>query len=185
MTLGKCATGFWIIVLPMSKKLVKKDKNNKIRTKRKFRKDLQSHSNELQTEPAGLDISKLNPENDNVANFPHHDASISPAIRSDFAESEPQLTIRRKNIYPALLLGMAMTTRGEIGFLIAAVAQTGGILYPQELYLVVVWGITLCTLFGPIGVGLVARKIERMEGTPGGRTQVLGEWGEAEKSRNT
>ena len=168
----------------MSKKLVMKDKNYKIRTKRKFRKDIQSHSNEL-TEPAGLDISKLNPENDNVANSRHHDASISPAIGSDFAENEPELTIRHKNVYPALLLGMAMTTRGEIGFLIAAVAQAGGILSPQELYLVVVWGIILCTLFGPIGVGLVTRKIEKMEGNPGGRKQVLGEWGEAEKSRNT
>jgi hypothetical protein len=72
---------------------------------------------------------------------------------------------------------MAMTTRGEIGFLIAAVAQTAGVITPEEVYLVINWGIVLCTLMGPIGVGIIVRRIEKV-----GKEEVLGGWGElAEK----
>jgi hypothetical protein len=70
-----------------------------------------------------------------------------------------------------------MTTRGEIGFLIAAVAESAGIISPDEVYLVIIWGILLCTLLGPIGVGFIVRRIKRL-----GRENVLGGWGEvAEK----
>jgi hypothetical protein len=74
-----------------------------------------------------------------------------------------------------------MTTRGEIGFLIAAIAQSSSVLAPPEVYLVVLWGILLCTLFGPIGVGVIARKIERLALGTGGRDAVLGGWGEAQR----
>ena len=76
-------------------------------------------------------------------------------------------------IYPALLLSLAMTTRGEIGFLIAAVAESSGLLLPEDVYLIVQWGIVLCTLGGPIGVGLVVRRIRQGKA-------VLGGWGETE-----
>jgi hypothetical protein len=66
-----------------------------------------------------------------------------------------------------------MTTRGEIGFLIAAVAQSAGVISPEEIYLVIIWGILLCTLMGPIGVGIIVRRIKRL-----GRENVLGGWGE-------
>ena len=65
-----------------------------------------------------------------------------------------------------------MTTRGEIGFLIAAVAQSAGVISPEEVYLVVIWGILLCTLMGPIGVGIVVRRIKNV-----GREEGLKDWG--------
>jgi hypothetical protein len=70
-----------------------------------------------------------------------------------------------------------MTTRGEIGFLIAAVAQSTGVLMPEEVYLVVVWAIVLCTLLGPIGIGVTVRKIQRVKENVED-ADVLGTWGE-------
>jgi hypothetical protein len=95
----------------------------------------------------------------------------SPSLAGTASESLPSKLQSR--LYPALLLALAMTTRGEIGFLIAAVAQSSGLLVPEDVYLIVQWGIVLCTLCGPIGVGLVVRKIKQ------GRAYLAG-WGDAE-----
>lgn len=73
-----------------------------------------------------------------------------------------------------------MTTRGEIGFLIAALAQSSGLLEPQDLYLVVLWGVVLCTLLGPICVGLLVRRMENIEEQ--GRAHVLGDWGSVDEA---
>jgi len=74
-------------------------------------------------------------------------------------------------------MAFVMTTRGEIGFLIAAIAQSTGILMPEEVYLVAVWAIVLCTLVGPIGMGLIVRKVKKVKEATGG-IQILGIWGE-------
>ena len=81
-------------------------------------------------------------------------------------------------VYPGLLLGMAMTTRGEIGFLIAAVAQSASVISPEKVHLVIIWGILLCTLMGPIVVGIIVRRIKKV-----GREQVLGKWGEVQAEK--
>ncbi|KAF8586232.1 hypothetical protein K439DRAFT_1556832 [Ramaria rubella] len=77
--------------------------------------------------------------------------------------------------YSPALLGLAMTARGEIGFLIASVAKSRGIFSSlpstlvaeggesDELYLVVVWAIVLCTIVGPMAVGGLVRRIKRLE----------------------
>jgi len=109
-------------------------------------------------------------------NVPVRPSTADLALPSN--DTIPAITTQKANpVYPALLLGMAMTTRGEIGFLIAAVAQTAGVITPEEVYLVINWGIVLCTLMGPIGVGIIVRRIEKV-----GKEEVLGGWGElAEK----
>jgi len=76
------------------------------------------------------------------------------------------------------LLGLAMTARGEIGFLIASVAESRGIFsstFPtpspstdgvestSELYLVAVWAIVLCTVIGPVVLGGFVRRVKRLE----------------------
>jgi hypothetical protein len=68
-----------------------------------------------------------------------------------------------------------MTTRGEIGFLVSAIGQSVGVLVPQEVYLVVIWAIILCTLLGPIGTGFIVRKIRKANEMGAGN--VLGMWG--------
>lgn len=81
--------------------------------------------------------------------------------------------------------------RGEIGFLIAALAESTGIFASQddsvdsgsEIYLVVVWAVFLCTVIGPVSVGLLVRRVKRLQwqqrqqrGHSGGK-DPLGIWG--------
>ena len=68
---------------------------------------------------------------------------------------------------PAIFIGIAMIARGEIGLLIAQVARGGSddmsggqSLLGEEAFLVCVWAILLCTLVGPIGVGIIVRRWE-------------------------
>ena len=78
---------------------------------------------------------------------------------------------------PALIISMAMVARGEIGFLIASSSSSLGTLTlqkvgstvtssaagDQEVLLVIIWSIVVCTIIGPIGVGIVARKLRSLE----------------------
>jgi hypothetical protein len=71
----------------------------------------------------------------------------------------------------ALLVGLAMVARGEIGFLIASLSQSSGTLTlrrknnienessGEELFLVIVWAVVICTIVGPLGVGIIVRRI--------------------------
>ncbi|MCJ1293680.1 hypothetical protein MMC34_005235 [Xylographa carneopallida] len=67
--------------------------------------------------------------------------------------------------FPAFILGTAMIARGEIGFLISSLAAGTGILssptsggaVADELFLVVTWAVVLCTVAGPVGVGVLVR----------------------------
>lgn len=94
------------------------------------------------------------------------------------------------SLHPPLILALAMCARGEIGFLISGVAESKGVFsspgeasnVPSDMFLVVTWAIVLCTIIGPLGVGLSVRRVKKLqkrknqqqEGT--GR-DVLGVWG--------
>ena len=78
------------------------------------------------------------------------------------------------SLYPAAMIGTAMTARGEIGFLIASIAETNGFFTSSgptatphgdssEIYLVVVWAIVLCTIVGPLGVGLLVKRVRKLQ----------------------
>ena len=79
-----------------------------------------------------------------------------------------------------------MVARGEIGFLIAAIAQSEGV-FPaaaasSDLYMTVIWAVVLCTLLGPVAVGLLVMRVKRLEAGKEGegeeaRHGVLGSWG--------
>jgi hypothetical protein len=80
-----------------------------------------------------------------------------------------------------------MVARGEIGYLIASLAESNGIFgeaaegSSSETYLIVVWAISLCTLVGPVCVGTLVKRVkalqkERNGAGPGGR-DPLGVWG--------
>ena len=73
-----------------------------------------------------------------------------------------------KSLYPASILGCAMVARGEIGFLISAVAESRGIYSStddgsSELFLIVTWAIMLCTIVGPIGVGVLTKRVRSLQ----------------------
>ncbi len=89
---------------------------------------------------------------------------------------------RPKSLYPASLLGCAMVARGEIGFLISALAASNGT-FSNNLYLIVTWAILLCTIVGPLALGILAKRVRRLRderATVGGARETedpLGIWG--------
>ena len=101
---------------------------------------------------------------------------------------EPEMPV---SVYPACILGFAMVARGEIGFLISALAESTGIFsgssgspnQPSELFLIVTWSISLCTIIGPVCVGLLVNRVRRLEMRSGKlvadgfQRNVLGSWG--------
>ncbi|KAF2716947.1 Sodium/hydrogen exchanger [Polychaeton citri CBS 116435] len=92
---------------------------------------------------------------------------------------------RPLSLYPAAMLGSAMVARGEIGFLISSVAESSGVFSNSQggsnLFLVVTWAIFLCTFIGPVAVGLLVRRVKRLQDADGssrsGRPDPLGVWG--------
>ena len=111
------------------------------------------------------------------------------AINSEPPTQNSQPTSTRppkpKSLYPASILGLAMVSRGEVGYLIASLAESKGIFGTSssggssETYLVIVWAISLCTLFGPICVGTLVKRVktlQRMRVDRGGE-DPLGVWG--------
>ena len=68
--------------------------------------------------------------------------------------STPEHQLRPDNSWwAAILLALAMTV-SEIGFLAAGVSQSAGVIHQPDFFLVVIWGIVLCTSVGAGGVGL-------------------------------
>ena len=98
-----------------------------------------------------------------------------------------------------------MVARGEIGFLISALAASNGIFVAQntnpdhadddggfasEIYIIVTWAILLCTVVGPLALGFLAKRVKQLQrqrvaddvGSAGGE-DPLGVWGvEIERS---
>jgi hypothetical protein len=91
--------------------------------------------------------------------------------------ADPQPTQQTMSKRPphaiALLVGFAMISRGEIGFLIASLSQSSGTLTlrqrngvgtissGEEIFLVIVWAVVICTIAGPIGVGIIVRRLRK------------------------
>jgi hypothetical protein len=104
-------------------------------------------------------------------------------------ESRAQREAKPASLYPSAILGLSMVARGEIGYLIASLAETKGVFSQRsrgqsgetssEIYLVVIWAITLCTIVGPVAVGTLVRRVRKLRS---GREKAsgvdpLGSWG--------
>lgn len=73
----------------------------------------------------------------------------------------------------AIMVAFAMVTRGEIGFLIASLSQSSGALTllqngvtvdsstGEDVFLVIVWAVILCTIIGPVVVGIIVRRFAK------------------------
>lgn len=97
---------------------------------------------------------------------PHPETSRVEAAEVEQISSSPPHAI-------AILVGFAMIARGEIGFLIASLSQSSGTLTlkrrdgsdvqtsGEDIFLVIVWAVVLCTIIGPVGVGIVIRQIRQ------------------------
>jgi hypothetical protein len=94
---------------------------------------------------------------------------------------------KSKSLYPPFILGLAMVARGEVGYLIASIAESQGIFSSvsssdgsSDIYLVVIWAISLCTLVGPIMVGTLVRRVKKLQQSreiSGSGSDPLGVWG--------
>lgn len=68
------------------------------------------------------------------------------------------------------MVAFAMVARGEIGFLIASLSRSSGTLTlvqngvtvdsstGEDVFLVIVWAVMLCTIIGPVVVGSIMRR---------------------------
>ncbi|CAG7565230.1 unnamed protein product [Fusarium equiseti] len=110
-------------------------------------------------------------------------SQASPQVRNSTPKPEKALSL-----YPACIVGIGMVARGEIGYLISALAESKGIFgrsengESSELFLIVTWAITLCTVIGPISVGLIVNRVRKLESGSQkaqgeSRRNVLGAWG--------
>jgi len=114
------------------------------------------------------------------------DTSTTQRLTSNWRPRRATLP-KPRSLYPSAILGMAMVARGEIGFLISAVAESSGVYGTpsesgsSELFLVVTWAILLCTILGPLSVGILAKRARRLQETERrtktGRQDPLGIWG--------
>ena len=87
-------------------------------------------------------------------------AEDAPPTSPDSA-SPPHESARTSTWVPTLLLGAAMTARGEIGLIISQVALSAGAL-SERPYLLSIWAILLTTLAGPILVAVIVRRVAAM-----------------------
>ncbi|KAI1857921.1 hypothetical protein JX265_010951 [Neoarthrinium moseri] len=119
-----------------------------------------------------------------------HQGPLATVSATKTTEKSPAKPL---SLYPAGILSFAMIARGEIGFLISSVAESNGIFKnsssltssdeASEIFLIITWAIVLCTIIGPFCVGLLVRRVKRLEAEsakaqPGkDRRDVLGVWG--------
>ncbi|KAI2780460.1 Sodium/hydrogen exchanger family-domain-containing protein [Daldinia loculata] len=115
----------------------------------------------------------------------------APPSRRDSSLQGTATPAKPLSLYPAAIVSCAMVARGEIGFLISAVAESRGIFRKpsdsvnegaSELFLIVTWAIVLCTIIGPICVGMLVRRVKKLEalaakGGDRSTKNVLGVWG--------
>ncbi|KAJ1324901.1 cation:proton antiporter [Microdochium nivale] len=134
-----------------------------------------------------------------------------PTSADNDQQQQKQSPTKPLSLYPAAIISSAMVARGEIGFLISAVAESQGVFSsssspqapaagpssegePSEIFLVVTWAIVLCTITGPLALGILVRRVKGLEaqrhtdtssgeatGTDGAperhQDHVLGAWG--------
>ncbi|KAI1631443.1 Sodium/hydrogen exchanger family-domain-containing protein [Biscogniauxia mediterranea] len=112
----------------------------------------------------------------------------SQATQPALSSSNTQDPAKPISLYPSAILASAMVARGEIGFLISAIAESNGVFrLPGEkssdvsqLFLIVTWAIVLCTIIGPLCVGMLVKRLKRLEKSSEprrGEKDVLGVWG--------
>ncbi|KAL1999568.1 hypothetical protein VTN02DRAFT_4344 [Thermoascus thermophilus] len=200
MALGKLLTGLWLVRIslgPICRYPLRKKVKSIPFVSLIFCAGMLRHNAK---EKAAEDTRRQDPQTAQKGNSnssserPHEPSTPSPeAATSAEPASSPSLSLppRPKSLYPPSLLGLAMVARGEIGYLIASLAETNGIFAQSastgggsssrssEIYLVVIWAITLCTLVGPISVGTLVRRVktlQRQRARPGD-PDPLGVWG--------
>ncbi|KAK9239191.1 Sodium/hydrogen exchanger family-domain-containing protein [Lipomyces kononenkoae] len=198
MTMGKVITGLWLVrvsLTPISS-FVKNiasvlssfftctaprkhsSKQNQKPPAEKTKR-LQNQVVEDSADQVACDESP-NGQNREGVTLPQRDRTTAKAI-----PPTSSLPPKPKSLYPSSILGLAMVARGEVGYLIASLGERSGIFSKgssggnSEIYLIVIWAITLCTLIGPISVGTLVRRVKKLQHQreDTGAPDPLGVWG--------
>ncbi|KAI7974925.1 hypothetical protein EIK77_001678 [Talaromyces pinophilus] len=205
MVLGKMVTGLWLIRFSSS------PVGGLIRIPKKVFSyvSLACTGNRGKSKEQGTSVSEKTTrgQSTSIANLSQNNAASSSAepvrstTRDITAEQATASTPRNrstpssssrlvlppkpKSLYPPAILGLAMIARGEIGYLIASLAQSQGIFNggtadgSSDIYLVIIWAISICTLVGPIAVGTLTRRVKKLQAirVNAGGEDPLGVWG--------
>lgn len=202
MFIGKFSTAIWLLRFSMPGKGRLEYAASKIGAKlRAFRK-LGHPSTALKQElaPTPEHVPEESEKSSNTETHPPKQGSSSLQAGKPVQERAVSSTIPKppRSLYPPAIIGMAMVARGEVAFLIASIADSQGIFAESEVYMIVMWAALLCTVIGPIGVGVMVTRVKALEresaeqrGAEGGGNNggVLGIWGDftkcEESPRNT
>ncbi|OAA75941.1 Cation/H+ exchanger [Akanthomyces lecanii RCEF 1005] len=189
MMLGKLLCGVWLLRLPEKLKRLKrtpfkKDGKELSVEKRKTPAKAVAESDTSATAATGRASHASGHDGSNTSQA----LSRSNKIKRTNKNAAPS-GVKPRSIYPASILGCAMMARGEIGFLISSIAESEGIFTNgsdtgsnSKLFLCVTWAIVLCTIIGPLSVGLLVQRIKKLQRhveKAGGQVHggVLGAWG--------
>ncbi|OBS28092.1 hypothetical protein FPOA_02032 [Fusarium poae] len=188
MIIAKLACGLWLISFASPFRAFIRPVRNIIPTLKKSSKTLAPGAQcaDSSAHEVSSDSIQQPQERDSVPLQPLTDtdiSQISPHTRNSTPRPEKALSL-----YPACIVGMGMVARGEIGYLISALAESKGIFgrsengQPSEIFLVVTWAITLCTVIAPIAVGVIVSRVRQLEygskkAKGESKRNVLGAWG--------
>jgi hypothetical protein len=198
MALGKMLCGIWFLSSLAPTAILKRvHKSFAASKKQHIKKKLSAGTNctgiesssprkKGQTEPAAGGKTDQEAEGNPQVGPVQPSRDSSSITMPQNALPEPEMPV---SLYPACIIASAMIARGEIGYLISALAEGSGIFRressgsdePSELFLIITWAISLCTIIGPISVGLLVRRVKGLElkrGASGrGPKNILGAWG--------
>lgn len=205
MLFAKVVTGVWLIQLNITWPTIRVPKLLQLLlTSAKRKPEIQAaavkpEENEMQASPEQtlsepwVLLKGIPPVDEGGPSNPRMSTPVEPLDTSPGIGQPLSKKINKPlSLYPAAMLGTAMTARGEIGFLIASIAETTGLfassdLDPSEsstgsskIYLVVTWAIVLCTIIGPLSVGTLVKRVRRLQAERDNnpaKADPLGIWG--------
>ncbi|CAI7564747.1 unnamed protein product [Penicillium pancosmium] len=202
MMFGKMVTGLWLVRFsfnPVSK-LVNHIKDL-VRGFRLFcspKKPKQEQKRKHEIPSSSAAVTSHDRSGENTDSPPNGAIHRSPSNRETTHQPGPQedesprsnqrssvaFPEKPKSLYPPSILALAMVARGEVGYLIASLAQSQGMFSTgssdeiSEIYLVIIWAISICTLVGPICVGTLVKRVKKLQKNRGNSgLDPLGIWG--------
>ncbi|KAJ5492524.1 Na+/H+ antiporter, partial [Penicillium diatomitis] len=187
MALGKVVTGIWLLPVSTNPMAGLKKMRKLIailltwctsKTRKSATKQGRAIDRKERKSTAGSPLSRTALSNQQPA-----DVANTPSTSDTTSSLKPH-----RSLYPSSIFGLAMIARGEIGYLIASVAESGGLFaQPEkgdsggdsEIYLIVIWAITLCTIIGPVCVGTLVKRVKKLQSqrSQSGSPDPLGVWG--------
>lgn len=153
MVFGKLICGIWLICCSKQFNLPRSYFSGLTRTKVKEPTQTPQHGVSGILPPSSSSQNSAQPGPNNLT--AHNWSAFRMPSTQSYASPKPDTT----PVYQGAVLGFAMVTRGEIGFLISSLAESRGVFESSsDIFLVVTWAIMLCTIIGPLGMGLLVRK---------------------------